>query len=59
MVVWSLTGAGYPWFLWVMAGWGLAVAIQTFSYFTGSKGEAARERMIRKEMNRIKKEKGS
>lgn len=58
VVVWSLSGAGYPWFLWVMAGWGLGVLLQVFAYFTGSKGEAARERMIRKEMNKIKKERG-
>ena len=26
IIVWALTGAGYPWFLWVMAAWGIGAA---------------------------------
>ena len=58
VLIWALTGAGYPWFLWVMAGWGLGLAIHIITYFTGKKGEAARDRMVQKEMERIKKEQG-
>ena len=58
VVIWALSGAGYPWFLWVMAGWGLGLAIHIITYFTGRKGEASRDRMIEKEMERLKKEKG-
>ena len=56
IIVWALAGAGYPWFLWVMAGWGLGLAINIVSYFAGSKGEAARDRMVQKEMDKIKEE---
>ena len=56
VIIWALTGAGYPWFLWVMAGWGLGLAINIISYFAGSKGEAAKDRMVQKEMDKIKKE---
>ncbi|MDY6795962.1 MAG: 2TM domain-containing protein [Actinomycetota bacterium] len=56
VVIWALTGAGYPWFLWVMAGWGVGLLINIVAYFSGSKGEAARERMLQKEMDRIKRE---
>ena len=58
VLIWALSGAGYPWFLWVMAGWGLGLAIHIVTYFTGKKGEAVRDRMIDKEMERLKKEKG-
>ncbi len=54
VVVWALTGAGYPWFLWVMAGWGLGLALNVASYFTGSKGDSARERMIQEEIKRMR-----
>jgi hypothetical protein len=27
MVIWALTGAEYPWFLWPLVGWGAALAI--------------------------------
>lgn len=55
VIIWALTGADYPWFLWVMAGWGLGLAINIIAYFVGSKGEAARDRMIKKEMEKMEK----
>ncbi len=55
VVVWALSGAGYPWFLWVMAGWGLGLAIHAASYFTGSTGDSSREKMVQEEMERIKR----
>ena len=58
VVIWALTGHGYPWFLWVMAGWGLGLSIHIFSYLSGRRGEAVRDRMIEKEMKKLKKEKG-
>lgn len=54
VVVWALTGGGYPWFLWVMAGWGLGLAMNVASYFIGSRGDSARERMIQEEMKRMR-----
>jgi hypothetical protein len=55
VVVWALSGGGYPWFLWVIAGWGIGLVLNIFTYFTGSKGDTARERMIRKEMERLER----
>jgi hypothetical protein len=55
VVVWALSGAGYPWFLWVMAGWGIGLASHIIGYFTGSRGQAARDRMIEKEMEKLNK----
>jgi len=56
VIIWALAGAGYPWFLWVMAGWGIGLAINILAYFSGRKGEAAKDRMIQKEIEKIEKE---
>lgn len=58
VVVWGLTSnwSGYPWFLWVMAGWGIGLVFHIVGYFTGRRGEAAKDRMIEKEMERLKQE---
>lgn len=53
VVVWALSGAGYPWFLWVMAGWGVGLLTHLVSYFTGTKGDSARERLIQREMEKL------
>jgi hypothetical protein len=58
VVVWALSGAGYPWFLWVMAGWGLGLAFHIMSYVVGSKGDSSRHRMVEREMEKIKQEQG-
>ena len=31
VVIWALTGAGYPWFVWPMFGWGIGVACHAAS----------------------------
>jgi len=55
IAVWALTGAGYPWFLWVMAAWGVGLAFHVFSYLAGgSRGAAARERMVTEELERMR-----
>ena len=54
VVVWALSGAGYPWFLWVIAGWGIGLVSNIIAYFSGARGTAARDRMVEKEMKRIK-----
>jgi hypothetical protein len=58
IVIWALSGAGYPWFLWVMAGWGIGLAFHAFNYFIGKRSDAAKERMLQKEMEKLKKEQG-
>jgi hypothetical protein len=38
-----------------MAGWGIGLAAHIVGYFTGTRGQAARDRMVAKEMERMKK----
>jgi hypothetical protein len=54
VVIWLLSGHGYPWFLWVMAGWGLGLAMHIFGYYTGRRSDAMKNRMVEKEMERLK-----
>ena len=56
--IWAVQGRGYPWFLWVMGPWGVWLAFHVAGYFIGTRGEERRERLVEKEMERIRKEKG-
>lgn len=44
---------GYPWPIWVMLGWGIALAFQYFNAYHGNQDDIARE-----EYERLKREKG-
>ncbi len=55
-LIWLLTGRGYPWFWWPIAGLGFALFIQVVGYFSGKRGIATNERMVEKEMERIRKD---
>jgi hypothetical protein len=57
--VWWFTsnGEGYPWFLWVIAGWGVAIVINAVTTFIGPKhGSGWESREIKKEVERLKNE---
>lgn len=42
VMVWRLSGRRYPWFLWVMAGWGTGVAFHIFGHTLASRCLASR-----------------
>lgn len=54
--VWALSGAGYPWFLWCLAPWGVGLAFHVFAYFIGDRNDSAKQRMIQKEMEKLQQE---
>jgi len=39
----------------VMAGWGIGLLFHIVDYFSGRRGSASRERMVEKEMEKMKK----
>ena len=49
VLVWALTGAGYFWPIWVIGGWGIAIAFHAWSIFGG---RPITEDAIRREMGR-------
>jgi hypothetical protein len=55
VIVWAITGRGYPWFVWVMIGWGIGVAFHLMQYFMTVREEPRRERMIQREMERLQR----
>ena len=55
IIIWAFpAGGGYPWFLWVIGGWGIGVLFNFIEVFVWPKG---RDRAaIEKEAERIKRE---
>jgi hypothetical protein len=33
VTIWAITGAGYPWFVWPLVGWGVGIAFHAFAVF--------------------------
>ncbi len=50
--IWALTGAGYPWFLWPMLGWGIGVVSHVLTYLFGPDSPGA-ERAVARELHRL------
>ena len=59
IIVWALSGAGYPWFIWTLAPWGVGLAFHVFAFFMGDRNESARERMVQKEMEKMQAQQGA
>jgi hypothetical protein len=56
--IWWMTsgGNGYPWFLWVIGGWGIGVIANAISVFAGPKhGSDWEAREMDKEIEKLKK----
>jgi len=46
---------GYPWFLWVLFGWGIGVAANAVAVFMTPQGSSWEQKEIQKEIDRLKK----
>ena len=52
--VWAVTGAGYFWPVWVMAGWGIGVVLHAYNvFFARGITEADIEREMRRSGGRV------
>ncbi len=59
IVVWYFTsdkGKGFPWFVIILAGWGIGLLAHLFSVFVFDR---FRERMVDKEMNKLRQKRGN
>ncbi len=54
VVIWLLSGRGYPWFLWVLFGTTIGLFFAVWGYLSGQRSESRKEQMIEKEMERMK-----
>lgn len=50
VIIWALSGAGYFWPIWAIAGWGVGLAFHAWNVYGGSR--AITEDDIRAEMSR-------
>jgi len=51
----NLSTGGYRWSVWPLWGWGLGLAIHGLVTFVGLHGDGMRERMLRDEMEKLRK----
>ncbi len=50
--IWRATGAGYPWFLWPLFGWGIGLVGHALSMVFGP-GSTSEQRAIERELDRL------
>jgi hypothetical protein len=50
-ILWSATGRGYPWFVWPLVGWGIALVANTIVVVMELL--APEERAVRRELRRL------
>lgn len=56
VVIWAFTGAGFPWFIFPLGGWGIGVLFHFLGVFVFSRAGSDWERKaIEKEVERLKK----
>ena len=53
IAIWYVTGRGYPWFVWPMFAWGMAIVAHAIGYAIGP-GSAAERRAIDREVQRLR-----
>ena len=56
ILIWFFTGAGFPWFIFPLGGWGIGLLFHFLGVFVFSRGGSAWEKKeIEKEAERIRK----
>ena len=55
IIIWATTGAGFPWFVFPLAGWGIGVLFHFLGVFVFSRQTEWDRRQIEKEAERLRK----
>jgi len=55
IIIWALTGAGFPWFLFPMGGWGIGLIFHFLGTFVFNKQTGWEMREIEKEAEKLRK----
>jgi hypothetical protein len=53
VMMWLMTGRGYPWFMWPLFGWGIGVLAHAIALAIGP-GSKAEQRAIDRELRRLR-----
>ena len=56
VIIWATTGAGFPWFVFPLGGWGIGILFHFLSVYVFSRETDKRE--IEKEAEKIRKRQG-
>ena len=55
VIIWATTGAGFPWFVFPLGGWGIGVLFHFLGVFVFSRTSDWERREIEKEVERLRK----
>jgi hypothetical protein len=55
VIIWAVTGAGFPWFVFPLGGWGIGILFHFLGVFVFSRPSSWERRQIEKEVERLKK----
>ncbi len=53
IAIWALSGRGYPWFVWILLGWGIAVVAHGVTVLIGP-DTVGEQRAIERELGRLR-----
>lgn len=58
VIIWAFTGAGFPWFVFPLGGWGIGILFHFWGVFVFSRGTSGWEKkQIEREVERLKRDK--
>ena len=55
IIIWAVTGAGFPWFIFPLFGWGIGLLFHFLGIFVFNKQTGWEKREIEKEMEKLRK----
>ena len=55
VIIWATTGAGFPWFIFPLGGWGIGILFHFLGVFVFSRPSDWERREIEKEVERLRK----
>jgi len=55
VIIWWATGAGFPWFIFPLGGWGIGILFHFLGVFVFSRQTSWERREIEKEVERLKR----
>jgi fatty acid desaturase len=55
VLIWAFTGAGYPWFVWPLGGWGVGLVFHFLGVFLFSKETGWEKNEVEKEAEKLRK----
>ena len=55
IIIWAVTGAGFPWFIFPLGGWGIGILFHFLGIFVFSRQTSWERRQVEKEVERLKR----